>query len=77
MEYHKTRDIVHVKAVLGHKSITSTMTYINLESALFLQTDENFVCKVAHDEHEEAELIEAGFTFVNNRDKLAFYKKRK
>lgn len=77
MEYHATKDIIHVKTVLGHKSITSTMIYINLESALFLQTDENFVCKVAHNEQEEAELIEANFTYVNNRGELAFYKKRK
>lgn len=53
MEYHKIRDIMHVKTVLGHKSVTSTMIYINLESALFLQTDENFTCKVAHNEKEE------------------------
>jgi integrase len=77
MEYHNTKDIVHVKTVLGHKSITSTMIYINLDSALFLQTDENFVCKVAHNEQEETELIEANFTHVNNRGELAFYKKRK
>jgi hypothetical protein len=77
MEYHATKDIMHVKSVLGHKSIASTMFYINLESALFLQTNDNFTCKVAHNEAEEAELIEAGFTFVNNRDRLAFYKKRK
>lgn len=77
MEYHKTRDIIHVKTVLGHKSVTSTMIYINLESAIFLQTDDNFTCKVAHNEAEEAQLIEAGFTHVNNRHELAFYRKRK
>ena len=77
MEYHATLDMMHVKKILGHKSILSTQVYVNLESALFLQTDENFVCKVAHDEKEEAELIEAGFQHVNNRNELAFYKKRK
>jgi integrase len=77
MEYHKTKDIMHVKYVLGHKAITSTMIYINLENALFQETDENFTCKVAHNEQEEQELITAGFTYVNNRGELAFYKKRK
>jgi len=77
MEYHKTKDIMHVKAVLGHKSIASTLIYINLESALFLQTNDDFTCKVAHNPQEELELIEAGFTHVNNRGELAFYKKRK
>ena len=27
MKYHKTRDIVHVKEVLGHKSLNNTMLY--------------------------------------------------
>jgi integrase len=76
-EYHKTKDIMHVRTVLGHKCITCTLIYINLESALFLQTDEDFICKIAHNEKEEVQLIEAGFTHVNNRDGLAFYKKRK
>jgi integrase/recombinase XerD len=76
-EYHATKDIMHVKTVLGHKSIDSTLIYINLESALYLQTTDNFTCKVAHDEKEEAELIEAGFEHINNRQNLAFYRKRK
>jgi integrase len=76
-EYHKTKDIIHVKTILGHKSITSTLIYINLESALYLQTNDNFTCKIAHDEKEELELIESGFQHVNNRGNLAFYKKRK
>jgi integrase len=76
-EYHNTKDIIHVKYILGHKSITSTMIYINLEQALFLQTDEHFTCRIAHNEQEEQELIEANFTHVNNRGELAFYKKRK
>jgi integrase len=77
IEYHNTKDIMHVKYVLGHKSLNSTLIYINLEAALYLHTDENFTCRVAHNEHEEAELIEAGFTHINNRGDLAFYKKRK
>jgi integrase len=76
-EYHKTKDIIHVKTVLGHKSITSTLIYINLESALYLTTSDEWTCKAAHNPQEELELIEAGFQHVNNRGTLAFYKKRK
>ena len=48
MEYHKTKDIIHVKTILGHKSIESTMTYINIEAAIFLTThDEEYTCKTA------------------------------
>ena len=39
MEYHKTKDIIHVKTVLGHKDIHNTMMYINLEQALFQAED--------------------------------------
>jgi len=35
MEYYKTHDVMHVKTVLGHKRIQSTMLYINLEQAAF------------------------------------------
>ena len=76
MEYHKTKDIMHVRAILGHKSINSTLVYINIEEALFNNIDE-WICKVAHTEQEAIQLIEAGFTFVNNLGENAFYKKRK
>jgi integrase len=35
MEYHRTKDILHVKQLLGHKQIQNTMVYINLENAVF------------------------------------------
>jgi len=33
MEYHKTKDILHVKRVLGHKRIENTMVYTHLVRA--------------------------------------------
>jgi len=63
--------------MLGHKNVNNTTIYITLEAGIYLQTDENFTCRIAHNEQEEAELIEAGFTHINNRGDLAFYKKRK
>ena len=63
-EYHKTKDILHVKRVLGHKRIDSTMIYINLENALFKTVNEEFTARVAHDIKEACELIETGFEFV-------------
>ncbi len=35
MEYHKTKDILHVKSLLGHKKLENTEIYISLEKALF------------------------------------------
>ena len=79
MEYHKTRDILHVKYILGHKDIKSTMVYINLEQAIFQTETDEWTCKIAHNESEEIKLIEANFTFVNKIENpyTAFYKKRK
>jgi integrase len=77
MLYHETKDLRHVQKILGHKQITSTVIYENTACALWLQETDNFMCKVAHNEQEETELIEIGFQHVNNREGLAFYKKRK
>jgi integrase len=41
MEYHKTKDIMRVKYVLGHKEIKATIIYINIEQATFLQIQTN------------------------------------
>jgi integrase len=76
-EYHKTKDIIHVKTVLGHKNIASTMIYINLENALYLEQNDEFVCKVAKTPDEAIKLIETGFTKADEIDGLHIYKKRK
>jgi integrase len=78
MEYHKTKDIIHVKTLLGHKAITSTMIYINIESALWLQATDDWTSKVSHNIEEEQKLIEAGFQLVRSiNETTAIYKKRK
>ena len=60
MEYHKTRDILHVKEILGHKSLNNTMLYTQLISF----KDDEFTAKVAHSEQEVCKLLEAGFEYV-------------
>jgi integrase len=65
-EYHKTKDIIHVKTILGHKSIENTMIYINIESALYLADADQYTAKVAHNETEMIQLIEAGFEYVTD-----------
>ncbi len=77
MEYHDKKDLRYVQKILGHKSILSTQIYENTALATWLEDTDNFICKVAHSEAEEIALIETGFTHVNNREGLAFYKKRK
>lgn len=77
-EYHKTRDIIHVKTVLGHKNISSTMIYINLENAIFLQQNDEWTCTVTHNLQEETNAINTGFELVRAiNETTALYRKRK
>jgi integrase len=77
-EYHKTKDIIHVKTVLGHKRIESTMLYINIESALYLATSDEWTCKATTDDNEATQLIEAGFEYVMTTPSgLMQFRKRK
>jgi integrase len=73
MEYHKTRDILHVKEVLGHKSLNSTMLYTQLISF----RDDDFSAVVAHSEEEACKLVESGFDFVCDFNGNKIFKKRK
>jgi integrase len=73
MEYHKTRDILHVKEVLGHKSLNNTMLY----TQLIAFNDDEFTAAVAHTEQEACKLIEAGFAYVCDFGANKLFKKRK
>jgi integrase len=73
LEYHATKDIVHVQRLLGHKSIASTLKYIQL---IDIPSDE-WICKTATTAGEGAKLIEAGFTFETAINGVSLFKKRK
>jgi integrase len=75
MEYHKTKDILHVKRLLGHKKLENTEIYTHL---INFESDEWHV-KTAKNLDEEKKLIEAGFQYVrySNKDEIAIYRKRK
>jgi len=77
MEYHKTKDIIHVKELLGHKSIENTMVYINVEKALFQYKNDEFYCKTASSIEEASKLIEAGFEYVTTFNGVLMFRKRK
>jgi integrase len=76
IEYHRTKDILHVMSILGHKNIKNTLVYTHLAEELFEGQDE-YVSKVAKTEHDACTLIDAGFEYVCdfNGDKL--FRKRK
>ena len=73
MEYHRTKDILHVMKLLGHKSIKNTLVYTHLVTF----DNEEYVCKVAGTVQEAKDLVEAGFEFVTDVDGLKLFRKRK
>jgi len=73
MEYHKTKDILHVKRLLGHKNIQNTLIYTHLVD---FKSDE-WVCKVAQTLEEAVELVEAGFEYVTEIEEKKIFRKRK
>jgi integrase len=73
MEYHKTKDILHVMRLLGHKNIKNTLIYTQLVT---FQNDD-YTCKVATNLKEAAELIEAGYEYVTEMDQQKLFRKRK
>jgi 2-polyprenyl-3-methyl-5-hydroxy-6-metoxy-1,4-benzoquinol methylase len=78
LEYHKTKDPIYVKEILGHKDLKSTQVYIHVSHALFQNTPpEDFHAKVATTPEEITQLLEAGFEYVLQKDSLAYFRKRK
>jgi integrase len=73
MEYHKTRDILHVMQLLGHRSIQNTLVYTRLIDF----KDDEYVARIAHSEQEACQLIESGFEFVCDFGGNKLFKKRK
>ena len=77
MKYHKTRDILQVQQVLGHRDLRNTLIYINLEKALFQNADDEFHVKVAQNLDEACKLLEVGFEYVTEIDGARVFRKRK
>ena len=77
MEYHKTKDILHVKEMLGHKSIQNTLIYVNIEHALFQNQTDEFHVKTAKTVEEAISLAEVGFEYVTEIEVVKIFRKRK
>lgn len=77
-EYHRTKDILHVKNLLGDVSIDNTLIYINLEQTVFGNTDnQEFHVRVAHDLEEACELVKTGFGYVCDMENGKIFRNRK
>lgn len=73
MEYHKTKDLLHVQQRLGHRNIKNTLIYTHLVT---FEGDE-YHSAVAETVEEATKLIEAGFEYVCEVDDARLFRKRK
>ena len=76
MEYHKTKDILHVMQTLGHKNIKNTLLYVQFADELFRDQQE-YISKVAKTEVDACALIDAGFDYVCDFDNAKIFRKKK
>jgi integrase len=73
MEYHRTKDILHVMRLLGHTNIRNTLVHTHLVN---FQNDE-YVCKVSRTVEEARQLVENGFDYVTDVEDVKLFRKRK
>ena len=73
MEYHRTKDLLHVMQVLGHKNIMNTLLYTYLTNF----DSEEYVCKVAETIDDAKALVEQGFDYVTEIENMKLFRKRK
>jgi len=74
MEYHKTKDILHVMQMLGHKNIMSTLKYTQLIDF----KGDDYTSKATKNSEEARQLIENGFEYIcTTPDEIMLFRKRK
>jgi integrase len=73
MEYAKTKDILHVMEILGHRDIKTTLIYTQL---INFKSDE-YHSATAKTIEEATQLIEAGFEYICTYNNLMLFRKRK
>lgn len=72
-EYAKTKDILYVMKILGHKDIKTTLIYTQL---IQFESDE-FHSATAKSVENAEKLIEAGFEYVCTYNDIMLFRKRK
>ena len=72
--YHATKDLLLVKAKLGHRNIQNTLVYTHLVD---FDENENYYSATATNVKEAQKLIETGFEYVCEMDSVKLFRKRK
>jgi integrase/recombinase XerD len=75
-EYMKTKDLLHVKYLLGHRNIETTLIYVHLAQGL-IDTSSDYNCKTAKNVEEAMKLVESGFDYVTEMNGVKLFRKRK
>jgi hypothetical protein len=73
MEYHKTKDILHVMEMLDHRDIKTTLIY----TQLITFEGYEYHSATAKSIEEARQLIEADFEYVCTYGSIMFFRKRK
>ena len=72
-EYAKTKDILHVMKILGHKNIQNTLLYTQL---ITFRSDD-FHSATAKTVEDAQKLVEAGFEYVCDFGEVKLFRRRK
>jgi len=73
MEYHRTKDLLYVMKILGHRNIQSTLRYtryVNFEN-------DEYHSATAKTVEKAKQLIEGGFEYVCDMEDIKLFRKRK
>jgi hypothetical protein len=73
MEYHKTKDILHVMNLLGHRRIENTLLY----TQLIPDEGDEYHSVTTKTVDEAKKLIETGFEHVCTLDDVLLFRKLK
>jgi len=77
MLYHETKNPVLVKEFLGHRTLDTTLLYIQTEKALFKEETDSFEIQAIKDAGEIKGLLEVGYEYHCEKDGLMFFRRRK
>jgi hypothetical protein len=73
MEYQRTKDILYVMRMLGHKSIQNTLVYTQMVQF----KKEEYASAIASTIEDAQKLVESGFEYVTEIDGVKLFRKRK
>lgn len=77
-EFHRTRLLTHVKKIMGHRSILTTMRYVEVYEQIYgITTRKEFETQIASTKKERCDLINAGWDLVSKSGEDWYFKKPK